>query len=303
MVYSNFLSPIDDYSDLAFRLLCQKYGAVAGCVPLVNSTAIARDRSKVHMVDAHIDEQNIGVQVVGNEPTDISKSCQAIVEEKPFVKWLNINCGCPSVRTMNSGGGSAMLAFPDKIASSVSLIKKFSPVPISVKIRIKNNSKDTISICKALETAGVDFLILHGRTAGAGYSGRADWNLIKEVKEAIIVPLVGNGDIQSVEQGNEYVKNGFCDSFMIARSAMSNPAVFSRNGSKASSKERLSMFCEYFSIYEKYFSAKPQLREAKLKAVNFVNGIPNAASIRKSLCLAKSTEELVSIVDQCREIV
>ena len=177
MVYTSFLSPIDDYSNLAFRLLCQRYGAEATCVPLVNSTALSRDRSKISLVDVHIDEKNVGVQVVGNDAEQLAISCKIILEEKPFVKWLNINCGCPSARTMNSGGGSAFLKFPDKIALAVEKIKKQSDTPMSVKIRINEDFENTVSVCKTLERAGVDFLIIHARTARQGYSGQATGNL------------------------------------------------------------------------------------------------------------------------------
>lgn len=271
MIYSSFLSPIDDYSNVAFRLLCQRYGADAACVPLVNSTAVSRDRSKISLVDAHIDEKNLGVQVVGNNPEELATSCKIIAEEKPFIKWFNINCGCPSVRTMDSGGGSAFLKFPDKIALAVEKIKKQVNIPVSVKIRINENFESTISICKTLEKAEVDFLIIHGRTARQGYSGQADWNFIKMLKEKLDVPLIGNGDISILDQANNYVKEGYCDSFMVARAAMRNPQFFSGKDIQTE-EEKLSIFLEYIRLYKKYFGVL-DLKDLKLKAMNFLSGI------------------------------
>ena len=143
-MFRNFLSPIDDFSNLPFRLLCQRYGADAVCVPLVNSTAIAHDPAKAAAVDAHPDERNVGVQLVGNVPEDIIKSAAIVEGRFPSVSWYNINCGCPSARTMKCGGGSAMLAYPERIARAVEGMKGAAGKPVSVKIRIKNNIADTL---------------------------------------------------------------------------------------------------------------------------------------------------------------
>ncbi len=294
-MYSSFLSPIDDYSNLPFRLLCQKYGADATCIPLVNSTTIARNPEKLGMVDANSDEQNIGVQLVGNVPEDIGKAANTIVERFPFLSWLNINCGCPSVRTMNSGGGSALLSEPEKIARAVEEIKKHTELPVSVKIRIKNNVFDTVAICKKLELAGTDFIIIHGRTAGQGYSGKADWELIKQVREEISLLIVGNGDLRSAEEGERYVKEGYCDSFMIARSAMGNPLVF--QNSQPDIWGRITLFKEYIYLYRKYLGELDK-RDLKLKGVNFVSGIPNAGAIRNAICRAETTEKIEEIIHE-----
>ncbi|MBI5228139.1 tRNA-dihydrouridine synthase family protein [Candidatus Micrarchaeota archaeon] len=318
MVYSNFLSPIDNYSNLPFRLLCQKYGAVATCVPLVNSTAIANKEEKTKIVDAHPDEKNIGVQLVGQDPKDMGLAAKRIVDAFPFISWLNLNCGCPSARTMNSGGGSALLHHPDKIVNSIKEMKNFAKIfqqrkfdriydtikksiekisdneiPISVKIRIKNNFTDTLAICKQLEQAGVSFIIIHGRTAGAGYSGSADWELIKAIKSESNVPIVGNGDITTASEGEKLVKEGFCDSFMVARSAMSNPKMFS-NLKPKTIEEKMELLLEYLELHRNY-AGEPELKDVKLKAINFVSGSPSAASIRNSIARVKTVEEIMEI--------
>ncbi|HSB46948.1 MAG TPA: tRNA-dihydrouridine synthase family protein [Candidatus Bilamarchaeum sp.] len=281
-MYRSFLSPIDDYSNLPFRLLCQRYGAEAACVPLVNSGAIARDAAKVSLVDAHPDERNIGVQVVGNEPEQIGVSAARIDEAFPFVSWYNINCGCPSVRTMNCGGGSAMLAFPEKMAGSVSEIRKRVDKPVSVKIRVKGGLAETAAICKSLEEAGADFLIIHGRTAAQGYTGKADWDFIKALKEKLSVPLVGNGDLVSGSEAAERVRSGYCDSFMIARAAMGNPMVFSDKKPEGV-EGRVALIREYAELHREYLG-EPQLADLKAKAVNFISGAPNAAALRNAIC-------------------
>ena len=129
-MYQNFLAPIDGYTDLAFRLLCARFGADACCVPLVNAEAIVRGKK---IVDAHPEENNIGVQLVGNNPETIGKACQVIMDEKPYITWLNLNCGCPSTRTMECGGGSALLEKPKIILETIGKMKRYD-VPITAKI-------------------------------------------------------------------------------------------------------------------------------------------------------------------------
>lgn len=291
MVFSNYLAPIYDYTDLPFRLLCQRYGADAVCVPLVSAAAIANDPSKVSLADAHPDEKNVGVQLVGAEPGWMGTAAKRIADGLPFISWLNINCGCPSARTMGCGGGSALLSSPGKIVDTVHAVKK-AGLPVSVKIRIYADTGKTVELCRRIEEAGADLLIVHGRTVRQGYSGKADWEAIKAVKDSIGIPVVGNGDIASVEQGKRLVADGYCDSFMIGRAAMGNPMVFSGKA-PADARERFSMLEEYVKLSERY--GCDTLKGARMKAVNMLSGIRNASKIRDMAFRAESVEGILSI--------
>ncbi|MBU0532119.1 tRNA-dihydrouridine synthase family protein [Candidatus Micrarchaeota archaeon] len=287
-MYRSFLSPINDYSNLPFRLLCQKYGAEATCIPLINATRVVS--SKIAL-DANPKEKNLGIQLVNNNPREIGKACKIIDALVPFVSWYNINCGCPSSRTMGYGGGSAMLEFPEKIVESALEMKKNIDKPVSVKIRMKPNFAETLSLCKKLENVDVDFLIIHGRTAKQGYSGNADWEAIKALKKALSIPIVGNGDIMNAQHGEEMIKQGYCDSFMICRAAMSNPMVFIN--SKARARVLLE---EYISLCNEYLG-KAEVHDVKIKAINFLRGSKNAAASRNRIMKAKTIEELILCVD------
>ncbi len=295
VAFRNFLSPIDGYSDLPFRLLCQRHQADAICVPLVSATAIAFDESKTSLVDAHPEERNAGVQLVGNEPAHMGKAARAVMERFPFVSWLNINCGCPSARTMGCGGGSAMLAHPGKIAESVREMKRACDVPVSVKIRIKGDLEQTAALCRLVEEAGADFIIIHGRTAAQGYSGKADWGLIRALKLRLDVPLVGNGDIRSKEEGERLVEEGYCDSYMVARAAMGNPLFFEGKEPEGIAG-RMTLLGDYVSLHRKH-AGEPRLKDVKLKAVNFMSGIMGASRMRDSICRAASVEEVMRMQD------
>ncbi|MEW6748738.1 MAG: tRNA-dihydrouridine synthase family protein [Candidatus Micrarchaeota archaeon] len=289
-MFKDFLAPIYDYTDLPFRLLCQRHGAGAVCVPLVSAAAIANDASKVSLVDAHPDEKDVGVQLVGAEPEWMSTAAKRIADAFPHVSWLNINCGCPSVRTMGCGGGSALLSSPQRIAEIVAKMRK-ADLPVSVKMRVYEEREKTVALCKRLEGAGADFLIVHGRTVRQGYSGKADWETIKAMKEALGIPIIGNGDIASSEQGHGMVREGYCDSYMIGRAAMSNPMVFS--GKEAGPKERFAMLEEYIALCEKH--GCDALKNSRIKAVNMLAGVRNASKIRDRAFRAGSVDEIIAL--------
>jgi tRNA-dihydrouridine synthase len=214
-----------------------------------------------------------------------------IADAMPFVSWFNINCGCPSARTTGCGGGSAMLREPVRIAEVVAAVRNAVGVPVSVKIRIKNGLDDTVALCRLLEVAGADFVIIHARRTNQGYSGNADWDFIKALKERLDVPLVGNGDIGFAAQGRVFVEDGYCDSFMVGRAAMCNPMLFS-DKRPASVEERFGLLGEYVELHKRYLG-EPRLKDAKLKAVNLISGVPEAAAIRGRICRAGSVEDVL----------
>jgi tRNA-dihydrouridine synthase B len=302
VVFGNYLAPLHDFSDLPFRRMCQGYGAKAACVPLISSAAIAMDESRISLIDAHPDERNLGVQIFGNDAKTIATAAGIIARRLPFVSWLNLNCGCPSTRTMNDGSGSAMLKKPDLIASAIAGMKSSTDLPVSAKIRIVRGDGGTLALCRKIEEAGADFIIIHGRTTNQGYSGKPDWEAVRALKERLSVPVVGNGDVSCIEGGEKRVKDGYCDSFMVGRAAMRNPMLFSGR-IPADAGERFALLKEYASICEKYrdIAGGPRLRDIKIKAMSFLSGIPGASVLRLQVSRAASIEEILALDESCRE--
>lgn len=294
----SFLAPIHNYTDLPFRLLCRKYGAGAVCVPLAGAMAIARRGLGAAGVDAHRDEGNVGVQLVGGDTEAFGKAARRIADELPFVKWLNLNCGCPSSRTTETGGGSAMLRRPGKIAEAVGAMSK-AGLPVSVKIRILRDPAKTREVCRAAEEGGAGFLVVHGRVPEAGYSGKADWEAIRTVREASGIPVVGNGDLKTSGDGRRMVEAGYCDSFMIGRAAMGNPMAFCGRA-PASAAERVALLGEYLLLHHEY-SGEPRLAAVKLKAAQMVTGTRGASLMRNAICRAESTGGIMSALRQYAE--
>jgi tRNA-dihydrouridine synthase B len=293
MIPLSFLAPIDSYTNLPFRMMCQRQGAEASCVPLVSAYTVQRERKKLDaMVDAGPEERHVGVQLVGKDSQAIGAAAREICEAKKPA-WLNLNCGCPSVRTVGSGGGSALLGQPEIIVETVERMKASCDSPISVKLRLMKDAETTAGICRKLEKAGVDFLILHGRTPAQGYSGKADWDAIRKVKEALGVPLVGNGDIKCAVEGKQRVEDGFCDAYMIGRAAMGNPLCF-RDMEPEGQEGRFELLREYVGYSEKYLG-RVVLQDVRLKAINFLAGVPGAARLRNIVAKAKSAGEILEL--------
>ena len=296
MDFRSFLAPIDSYTNLPFRIMCQGYGADACCVPLVSAYTITRERKKMWMVDTHDDERNVGVQLVGKDPDALGIAAKEISRERKF-SWLNLNCGCPSVRTMESGGGSALLSSPDVILDAVEKMREGIPSSklLSVKMRIKEDEGSTLALCNRIADAGVDFIILHGRTPKQGYSGKADWGLIKSVRDGSDVPIIGNGDIRDASEGEKLVGSGFCDGFMIGRAAMGNPMCFCDKEPEGL-EGRFGILEEYITISEKYLG-EVNIKDLRLKAMNILTGVPGACAMRNTIARAKSVEEILSLRD------
>ncbi|VVB73908.1 tRNA-dihydrouridine synthase B [uncultured archaeon] len=294
MLPKAFLAPTFEYGNAPFRLMCQRYGAEATVVPLVNVSAVVRHAD---VIDALPEEKNLGLQFSGPKPDEFAEAVRLSLKQFPFIRRLDLNSGCPSTVTMRDGSGSALMRRPETIAAIVKAMKSETDLPVSVKIRIFTDKEKTIELASAIERAGADFIIVHGRTARQGYSSTADWEMIRDVKGSLSIPLVGNGDIKSAEEGRSKMKDGFCDAFMIGRAAMSNPMVF-RDKTYLTYEQRRKMFLEYIGICREHGGIA--LKDLKLKSVQFYRGVSGVAAIRQRMMLCKTVDELISRIESER---
>lgn len=221
------LAPMAGVTDLAFRRLCKEQGAGLLCMEMISAKAISyKNKNTRALMEIDPVEHPISMQLFGSEPelmTEVAKE----IEEEPF-DILDINMGCPVPKVVNNGEGSALLKTPDLIEEIVRKVSSAIKKPVTVKVRIgfENEPIDIVEIAKRIEDAGAAALAVHGRTRQQYYSGTADWDTIRRVKEAITIPVVGNGDVDSPLKAEALIKQTGCNAVMIGRAVRGNPWLF-----------------------------------------------------------------------------
>jgi tRNA-dihydrouridine synthase B len=283
-----FLAPIHEYTNYPFRELCKKYKAKYSLVPLVSSMGLISNKEYVEKVD-YFDEKDVGIQLFGSDPVIIGKASEILIKKFHNLKWIDINSGCPSRNVIQSGGGSALLKHPKLVKEIIKEVKS-RDVKVSVKMRLCNTDEKTFNFVKEIEP---DFLIVHGRTVEQMYSGKANWEKIKEIKKKSNLDIVGNGDISNQLESKEKINEKMCDAVMIGRKAMSNPGCFSNK--EISKKNKIEFVLEYLDILkEKEYYEKITL--TRVKALNILKGFDNSSNVRKEVSLCKNVEEIVKIL-------
>ena len=287
------LAPISTFTNLPFRLLCQRHGARGTVVPLVSAKAICMRKSAIGELDPDPAEKSVGVQIFGSTPADIGKAAGIIARKYDFIEYIDINCACPVKKLVRTGAGSALLHRPAVAAKMIEAASECG-LPITAKLRKLRDAGKTLEFCRACERAGAAAFFVHGRTREQGYSGEADWEIVKLIAESADVPVIGSGDVRSVEEGMEKARRSGCASFMIGRAAMADPGVFSSPPSSTASRKR-SLFLEYRAICEE--SGRQSFVDLKSKALQIFSGFENSMAVRREIGLSKDMGGLMAAVD------
>jgi tRNA-dihydrouridine synthase B len=298
------LAPMAGITNLPFRILCKKYGASLTISEMVSSEAIIRNNqnTKDIMKTDKKKEKPYSVQIFGNNKESLLESAK-IIEQKINPDFIDFNMGCPAKDITDNGCGSALLK-KNNFESAIDILKTLSSeikTPITAKIRLGwNNSSDALKMAKKISKTGICALTIHGRTKKQGYSGDANWEIIKKIKQEIsTIPIIGNGDINNPITAKKYLDEKYCDAIMIGRSAIGNPLIFKimndyyfeqKSNSEINSKLKIEQFFEYLKLCKKY--KMDNLVNIKNNAQFFTKGIQGSSKIRAKLSSLKSIKEI-----------
>ena len=300
------LGPMAGVTDLPFRLLCREQGAGLLCMEMVSAKAIYyNNRNTESLLEIHPDEQPVSLQLFGSDPAIMSEMAKRI-EERPFA-ILDINMGCPVPKVVKNGEGSALMKNPKLVYEIVSAIVKAISKPVTVKIRkgFDDDHVNAVEIAKIIEEAGAAAVAVHGRTREQYYSGKADWDIIRQVKEAVSIPVIGNGDVTSPQKADELVKQTGCDGVMIARGAQGNPWIFSEmihweeTGElppRPDKDEVREMMLRHARLQLEYKGEFCGIREMRKHVAWYTKGLKGAARLREKVNAVESLEELENLL-------
>lgn len=285
-------------TDVAFRALAKRYGAGMTYTEFVSSAAIVRgNKNCLKLIEVDPSEKPVAVQLFGHNVEEIIQAAK-LVEEKFDV--IDVNCGCPAWKVIKTGAGSAMLNNPEMIGKFVNKLASSVNKPVTVKIRtgISDNKINAVEIAKIVEDSGGAAIAVHGRTQKQGYSGKANWEIIKKVKEKVNIPVIGNGDVFSPEAFKEKLEFSGVDAIMIARGALGNPYIFQQikdylETGSYQKENKIQQFSEYLEIAKKHSIS---FRAIKLHSLSFTKGIVGGAKLRTQICNCKNEEELVEVL-------
>lgn len=302
------LAPMAGVTDLPFRLLCKEQGAGLLCMEMISAKAIQyNNKNTKALLEIHPEEEPVSLQLFGSEPDVISEIAKRI-EELPFA-ILDINMGCPVPKIVRNGEGSALMNQPKLVHEIVSKTVKAIQKPVTVKIRkgFNEESINAVEIAKIIEDAGAAAVAVHGRTREQYYSGKADWDIIRQVKEAVSIPVIGNGDVVSGESALAMMRETGCDGVMIGRGAQGNPWVFSelveyeKTGvmpARPSNEELKEMMLRHARLQIQYKGEYLGIREMRKHVSWYTSGLKNSAKLRGEINAVESYEELSKLLEE-----
>ena len=302
------LAPMAGVTDLPFRLLCREQGAGLICMEMVSAKAIYyNNKNTEQLLEIHPEERPVSLQLFGSDADIIAEMAKRI-EERPFA-ILDFNMGCPVPKVVNNGEGSALMKNPKLVEEILTKLVKAVNKPVTVKFRrgFDEEHINAVEIAKIAESCGVAAVAVHGRTREQYYSGKADWNIIRQVKEAVSIPVIGNGDVDGALSAKRMLEETGCDGIMIGRACQGNPWIFREVTEyldtgvipeRPSAKEVRETVIRHAKLQLQYKGEYTGVREMRKHLSWYTIGYPGSAKFRNMINSMERMEDLLASVDE-----
>lgn len=303
------LAPMAGISNPSYMKICEEMGVGYAVTELISAEAIARNNKKTLEMLNGIDTLNIpvAVQIFGSNPETMAKASRILVDLHQ-IRLIDINMGCPVPKVaLKNQAGSALLKDPLKVKEIVSEVVQHVKIPVTVKIRSgwDENNINAVQIAKVIEEAGAKAICVHARTRSQGYSGHADWKVIREVKKSVSIPVIGNGDVTSPELAQKMLFETGCDAVMIGRGLLGNPWLVkacldyleSGHYSTISSLEKVDMMKKHFEMLKNDKNEQVALLEIRTNLLYYLKGMPKNKEIKQLVCQTKTETDLQRVLE------
>ncbi|MCD3196142.1 tRNA dihydrouridine synthase DusB [Clostridium botulinum C] len=307
-----FLAPMAGVTDIAYRGLCKEMGCGLVYTEMISAKGMYynnENTKKLLMLSK--EEKPVAAQIFGSDPLVMARACE-ILNEDDGVCIIDINMGCPAPKIVKNGEGSALMKTPELAAKIVMEMKKISKKPVTVKFRkgFDNDNINAVEFAKRMEQAGVDAVAIHGRTRAQMYEGKADWDIIRRVKEAVDIPVIGNGDVFSAEKAFQLKEETNCDGIMIARGAMGNPWIFKQiqlalNNEEViypTPEEKIDMCIRHLKLAIQYHGELKAVREMRKHIAWYIKGIKNCTDIKNKINVEKESDNVIKILKEYKSM-